>query len=461
MHTLFSDLRFTLRTLAKSPGFAAVAILTLALGLGANTAIFSFVDAVLLKPLPYRDPGNILALWEKRPDGGENGISSLNFLDWRNQNTVFESIAAATGAPVTLSGRAQPELLNARLVSASYFDLFGSRAAFGRTFAPDEDQPGKGQVAVLSARAWESLFGADPHLLGKTIRLDSKEYTVIGVLPPGSVYDRMGAQIWLPLVFDPSSLTRDFHWLIAFARPKPGVTIEQVRAQLDTIGARIAKDYPNSNKGWGIAVDRYVDQAVGRRLKQSLYVLLAAVGFVLLIACVNLANLLLARGSARSREIAIRSALGAGRARLVRQLLTESLLLALCGAAAGLGLGLLLMRSIHAWMPPYLLPAQADVRLDARVLLFLLGIALLTAILFGLGPALQLTGRDSAESLKEGGRGGSSGASHQRLRNALIVTEVSLAFVLLAGAGLLIRSFERLLNVDPGFETTNVITMGL
>jgi putative ABC transport system permease protein len=461
MHTLLSDLRSALRTLGKSPGFAAVAILTLALGLGANTAIFSFVDAVLLKPLPYHDPDQILALWERRPDGGENGISSLNYLDWRNQNTVFQHIAAVSGTLVTLSGRAEPEQFNAQLASASYFDLFGTKAALGRTFAPDEDQPGKGQVAVLSARLWESRFGADPQVIGKTIRLDGKEYTIIGVLPPGSIYDRMWAQIWLPLVLEPASPARSFHWLRAFARPKPGVTLAQARAEMDTIAARIAKDYPDSNKGWGIAVSRYVDEAVGRQLKQSLYVLLAAVGLVLLIACVNLANLLLARGAARSREIAIRSALGAGRARLVRQLLTESLLLALCGAAAGLGLGLLLMRSIKAWLPPYLLPAQADVRLDYRVLLFLLLIAVLTAILFGLGPALQLTGRDAGESLKEGGRSGSSGVSHQRLRSSLVVTEVALAFVLLVGAGLLIRSFERLMNVDPGFETTNVITMSL
>ncbi|MEO7143730.1 MAG: ABC transporter permease [Bryobacteraceae bacterium] len=454
-------MRFGFRAMRKSPGFTAVAILTLALGLGANTAIFSIADGVLLKPLPFPDAGQIVDVWEKPPNGKENGVSTLNYLDWARQNDVFKYTAAVTGAVVTLTGVGEPEQFKAQLVGARYFDLFGAAPSLGRTFAEGEDQAGKGNVVVLSNRTWKSRFGADRRVLGRTITLDNENYTIIGALPEDGVFDRSWPEVWMPLVFTPGNMTRNFHWMRVFARMKPGVTLEQARADMDAIGARIARDYPESNKGWGVTVERYVDEYVAPRLRDSLYVLLAAVAAVLLIGCANLANLLLARGAGREREVAIRSALGAGRARLVRQFLTETVLLSVCGGAAGLALGYGLLRGIQYAMPPGLLPAQADVRLDLRALLFLVSISLATGLFCGVAPAMEASRRDAAEALKEGGRGASSGVARKRLRGTLIVAEVALAFVLLTGAGLLIRSFVRLLNIDPGFEAANVLTMGL
>ena len=457
--TLWQDLRYGARSLTSQPGFSAVAILTLAIAIGANTAIFSFVDGVLLKPVPYRDPEGLVMLWEKPPGGDRNGISTLNFLDWKAQNTVFSHIAAFSGARFTLSA-AEPQLLTGASVSASYFDMMGTQAILGRTFAPDEDQPGKEQVVVLTNRAWQNRFGADPGIVGRSLTLNNKPYTVIGVLPAG-VFDRNFAEIWAPLAFTPERMTRNFHWFRAFARLRPGVTIEQARAEMDAIGARIAEAYPDIKKGWGVTVDRFLDRAVGEQLRQSLYVLLAAVGAVLLIGCANLANLMLARNANRAREVAIRSALGAGKLRLIRQLMTESVLLSSAGAVAGIALGYGLMRAMKFAMPPFMLPAEASVQMDWRVLLFTAAVAVVTGILFGIAPALQATRGDTTGVLKDGGRGSSSGVGRHRLRSALIIGEVALAFVLLTGAGLLLRSFARLLSVDPGFETINTIAMGL
>jgi len=460
MNTLMADVRFAIRGMRRSPGFTVVAILTLALGIGANTAIFSFVDGVLLKPLSNPKPEELVMLWEKPPGGDRNGISALNYLDWQNQSKSFQYMSAVAGGTLTLSGSGEPQQLKATLVSASYFELWGDHAALGRTFAYDEDQPGKDKVVVLTNRLWQSRYAADPKVLGKSITLDGSNYTIIGVLPPG-VYDRNWCEIWLPLAFEPAKLTRNFHWLRAFGRLKPDVSLQQARAEMDAIGAHIAKDYPDSNQGWGVTVDRLVDRLVGPQLRQSLYVLLAAVIAVLMIGCANLANLMLARAAVRDREVAIRSALGAGRGRLVRQFLTESVMLSVMGGVAGLGLGYALMKAIQTWMPPFMVPAQSDVRLDYRVLLFTFAVAVLTGLLFGVAPALQATNRDAAESLKDGGRANTGSVSRHRLRGILIIAEVALAFVLLAGAGLLIRSFSRLASVDPGFDSTNVITMGL
>jgi putative ABC transport system permease protein len=455
-------MRYALRTLRRSPGFTAIALLTLALGIGANTAIFSFVSGVLLKPLPYRDPHSIVLVWEKPPGGGRNGISTLNYLDWKNRNTVFEAMAAVSfGGSVTLTGAGEPEELQGSRVSAPFFDIFGVRAALGRTFAKDEDQPGKSQVVVLSHRLWETRFGADPKILGRTLTLSGKPCTVIGVLPAHGPFDRSWAQLWLPLAFEPRDMTRDYHWLMSYARMKPGVTLKQSQAAMDIIGARIAEAFPESNKGWGVTVERFEDQLVGQQLRRSLYVLLAAVGAILLIGCANLANLSLARGTAREREIALRASLGAGRWRLIRQLLTENLLIAMAGGILGLAVGYGMMRGLTWLMPPYSLPSEADVSIDFNILLFTLAISLLTAILFGLAPAVHTTNVDLAASMKEGGRSATSGAGRARLRGALIVSEVALAFVLLTGAGLLINSFFRLQQVDTGFNSVKVITAGL
>ena len=336
------------RTLRKSPGFATVAVLTLAIGIGANTAIFSFVNGVLLKPLPYGEPDRIVRVLEKPPGGGRNGISTLNYLDWQKDNTVFDYMAAQTGGSVTLTGINEPVQLRGSRVSPHYFDIFGIKPAFGRTFAADEDQAGKERVAVLSHALWDSQFGADPDVVGRTIMLDGEPHTVIGVLPAGGAFDRAFAQIWRPLAFEPQNMTRNFHWFGAFAKLKRGVTLKQAIAQMDTIGARIAHDYPDSNKGWGVSVEAFADTVVGNQLRQSLYVLLSAVGMVLLIGCANLANLTLARGTAREREVAIRASIGAGRWRLVRQFLTENVLLSICGGVLGLALGLALKAGLVA-----------------------------------------------------------------------------------------------------------------
>lgn len=460
MGQLTNDVRFGLRMIRKSPGFTTAAVLTLALGIGGTTAIFSFVDAVLLKPLPFPHSERILNVWEKPPGGDRNGISTLNFLDWKNQNTVFTAMAAQNWGSVTLTDADVPvELRNGR-VSASYFDIFGAKPMLGRTFAPDEDQLGKQYEVILSHRVWESRFGADRNIIGRSIRLNGAPYTVIGVLPSG-LFDRDWQDVWTPLAFRPEEMTRDYHWMISWARLKPGVTLAQAREQMKAIAARIEIAYPQSNKGWSATVDRYQDRMVNDRLRRSLLLLLAAVGAVLLIGCVNLANLLLVRGAGREREVAIRSALGAGRGRLVCQFLTESVLLAGVGGGLGVAFGWALMLGLKARIPPFLLPAEADVTLNGQVLLFAAAIVIVTGILFGIAPAFHSSRSDLVGSLKEGGRGASTSAGRMRVRNVLAAAEIALAFILLSGAALLVQSFYRLQQVDPGFDSTNVITMHL
>ena len=460
MNGLLKDLQYACRTLAKSPGFTIVSMLTLAIGIGANTAIFSFVDSALLKPLPYADADRIVRVLEKPPGFPRNGIATLNFLDWQSQNTVFEHMAAQSGGPLTLTGFGEPVQLRGARVSASYFNIFGIKAVLGRTFAPDEDQRGKERVAVLSHALWVSQFGGDPKLVGRTIRLDGQPYSVVGVLPEGGTFDRSYDQIWTPLAFEPENMTRNFHWFGSFAKLKRGVTIEKARAEMDAIGARIARDYPDSNKGWGVVVERFADVIMDEDMRRPLYVVMAAVGMVLLIGCVNLANLMLLRGAARAREVALRAALGASRQRLVRQFLSEAVLLSLAGGILGLGVGYATMAALKAAIPPYTLPTEVDVKMDGRVLLFALAISVLTGILFGLAPALGATKTDLVTSLKEGG-GGTIGGARHRLRAALVVAEVALAFVLLTGAGLLIRSFFQMMHADTGIDATNVLTAGL
>ncbi len=463
MGSIRQDLTYAFRTLWRSPAFTIVAILTLAIGIGANTAIFSFVDAVLLKPLPYANADRIVRVLEKPPGepDARNGISTLNFLDWQRQNTVFEYMAARTGGSVTLTGIANPIQFRGARMSAHGFDIFGVRAVLGRTFAPDEDQPGKNRVAVLSNSLWRSQFGADRGIIGRAIQLDGEPHIIIGVLPEGGVFDRSFAQIYLPLAFEPQNMTRNFHWFGAMALLKPGVTIEKARAEMDAIGARIAREYPDSNKGWGVAIDPFAETIVGTQLRRSLYVLLSAVGLVLLIACANLANLTLARSTSRDREVAIRASVGAGRRRLIQQFLTESVLLSVIGGVLGVALGYALIAALRAAVPPFSLPSEANVTLDSRVLLFAVALSVITGLVFGLAPAIQATRPNLSGSMKEGGRGSGTGAGRHRLRSALVVTEVALAFLLLTGSGLLIRSFFQIQQVDPGFDSENVITARL
>jgi len=445
----------------KAPAFSAVAVLTLALGIGANSAIYSFVDAALLKPLPYEHPERILQIWEKPPGGGNNVVSAMNFLDWQRQTTSVEAMTASTGGSLTLTGLGEPVLLRAGRVSAGYFDVFAVKPFLGRTFAADEDTPGKEHVVVLSHRLWSAQFGSDPGIVGKSLTLNGEPYTVIGVMPPRSAFDRSFNQLWRPLAFKHSERTRNFHWLSVVGRLKPGVTIEAARSELDAIGGRIAVDYPDSNKGWGVSTLRYMDVVVGQQLQRSLYVLLAAVGMLLLIGCANVANLVLARGTAREREVAVRAALGAGRGRLVRQFLAENILLAIVGGVLGIALGYGLMMWLKFMLPPFYLPAAINVEMDLRVLAFTFALAMATGIVFGLAPALSATKLDLAGAMKEGGRGAAGDSGRRRLRSVLVVVEVALAFILLTGGGLLVRSFFQMMQVELGFNPTNVLTLRL
>jgi putative ABC transport system permease protein len=459
--TWLADARFAGRTFRKNPGFTLFAVLTLALGLGANVAIFSFVDGLLLKPLAYPEPDRIVQIWEKPPRGRRNGVSALNFLDWRDQATSFTAMAARTGDSLTLTGRGEPRQVRAAVVSAPYFDVLGIKAALGRTFAPDEDRPGRDRVIVLSHRFWVSQLGGDAAIVGRSLTLNGDAYTVVGVLEQGGEFDRTFAEVLVPLALDRARVVRNFHYLSVLARLKPGVPFERAQSEMSGIAGRIAEQYPDIKKGWGATVDRLVDRVVNDRLRLSLLVMMAAVGAVLMIGCANLANLLLARATLRTREMALRAALGAGRGRLIRQLLTESVLLSGLGAAGGLVLGFALFHGIRGLLPEFFLPAQTVVGLDWRVVSFLSALALVTGILFGLAPALQGTRRDAASVLKEGGRGAAGSAGRRLMRHALVVSEVALAFVLLVGAGLLIRSFNKLMSVNPGFDSTNIVTMSV
>jgi putative ABC transport system permease protein len=458
---LAHDLRYAARTLGNSPAFAAVAVLTLALGIGANTAIFSFVDGILLRPLPYPDADRIVRVLEKPPGFPRNGISTLNYLDWQRENTVFDFMAAQTGTNMTLSGDREPMLLHCGLVASHYFDIFGIKPVLGRTFLPGEDQLGKDHVILLSYSLWQNRFGGDPSILKRTILLDNQPYTVVGILPPGSAFDRAFNQLWKPLAFEPSNMTRNFHWFGSFARLKPGVSLQRAQKAMDVIGARIARDFPDSNKGWGVVVERYSDAIIGPDMRTALYVLMAATAMVLLISCANLANLALTRGVSREREVSIRASLGASRWRLIRQFLTENVLISLCGGVLGIGVGFVTMRYLNSLIPPNLLPREAEVTMNGRVLLFALAISVLTGLVFGMAPALQATAPDLSNSMKEGGRGSTGGAAKRRLRDLLVVAEISVAFVLLVGSGLMMRSFFHLVNVDTGFDTTNILTMSL
>lgn len=459
IETFAKDLRYAARMLAATPGFTFFAVLTVALALGANAAIFSLVDGVLLKSLGYAEPERIVQLWERRPDRGINGIAPANYLDWAKLSKSFESMAAISGdsmsyLPLTASG--PPVSLNVGIVSSPYFDVFRVKPSLGRTFARDEDQPGKGKVAVLTHRFWTAHFGADPAAVGREFLLNGERYTVVGVLPGAGEFDRSSTDVWIPLVF-PVNPPRNFHSYGAVARLKSGVTFEQAAAEMDSIGRGIAERFPDIKKDWSVTILRYVDRVVNDRMRLSLQVLMWAVIAVLLIGCANLANLLMARATLRSREIAVRMAMGAPRGRIIRMLLTESLLLSTCGAIAGVALGYGLLAWIKSLLPPFFLPAQADVALDGRVMLFLGLAALFTCFAVGLAPAWQASARQSAESLKEGGRANTAGRAKFAIRHVFVGVQVAIAFILLAGGGLLVRSLQRVLDVDLGYSTAGLL----
>ena len=464
METLWQDVKFSARMLAKRPGFAAVAVITLALGIGANTAIFSVVRGVLLRPLPYADPERLVWLWERQPSLDRAPFSGADFLDYESQTKSFDHVVAVRPLNFTLTGQGDPERVRGGVATPNIFAALGKRPVLGRDFAADDAKPGAPRVALLTFGYWQRRFGGDAGVVGRSIALNEASVTIVGVLPQGFTFMR-DVELWLnprhriPEVFsglpDDPTLNRRAHYLSVFGKLKPGVTLAQANADLDAVAKRLQQQYA-SNAGHTASLVSLYD-LVTSDVRPTLLLLSAAVGLVLLIACANVANLLLARATERQREVAIRTALGASRGRLVRQLLTENALLALAGGALGLALAWWGVDALVAARPQDL-PRLSDIRVDTMVLAFTLSVSFLTGLLFGLAPALRASRVGLSEVLKEGGRGAAGGQRHF-LRNLLVVSEVAMSLVLLVGAGLLVKSMVRLLEVKPGFNPKNLATM--
>ena len=467
---MIQDLRFAFRVLFKNKAVTAIALITLALGIGANTAIFSVVNAVLLNPLPYKQPDRLVALWENVPGHGRWRTSPANYFDWKKQNNVFEDVAAFGRSSLTLTGDGEPEQLVGARVSSGYFAVVGVEPFIGRSFSAEEYQPGKGRVVILGHALWHRRYGADNNIINRSITLDNTPYTVVGVMPaglypvsplnPGRItFDEQEQNYWVPMSFSAEwAAARSAHVLGVVARLKQGISIEQATAEMNAIGARLEKEY-SENRGEGILVSPFINEVVGN-VRPALLTLLAAVALVLLIACANVAGLLLAQHAGRSKEIAIRAALGAGRRRLVRQFFMEGVLLSLFGTTAGLALAGLGTQVLLKFVPAGV-PRLAQVSLDWKVLGFTILIALGTCLIFGLGPALQTSKPDLNSALEQSGRTSGPGASKLRFRQLLVVFQISIAVMLVIGAGLLVKSFWLLQRVDPGFQSERVLTAGL
>jgi predicted permease len=462
MGTFWQDIRYGLRMLARRPAITLIAVVTLALGVGANTAIFSVVDAVLLRPLPYKQPDRLVFLTEESQQVPDMSISMADFNDWRATNTVFESMAPYSANSAILTGNGETENLQVRQITAGFFPTFGVQPVLGRALTPDDDKVGSAPVVMLGDGFWARKFARDPNVIGKQITLDGLSYTVIGVLPSSKFHGSwprysLFTSLWRQEDVLGGEANRDSHpGIYAVARMKPGVTLEQARNEMNAIAARLQKEHPKTNTGNGATVDSVLNAYVGS-IRPALLVLMAAVGFVLLIACANIANLSLARTTERNRELAVRTAMGASRFRLIRQLMTESMLLALIGG----GLGLLVAYSVAnavSKISTSSVPRVDTVSIDGGVLLFTLGISLVTGFFFGLFPAWHASRTDIGETMKEGGRSGTASAGKKRVRSVLVVAEVSISLVLLVGAGLMIKSFYRVLQADPGFNSTGVLT---
>ena len=461
MDTVLKDIRYGFRSLLKRPGFTAIALIALALGIGANTAIFSLVNAVVLQPLPYKDPDQLVWVFGSIRNGASSAsVSPADYLDFRAQNKTFENFAASTSPPyaVNLIGTGEPERLNASLITGNYFDTFGVAPALGRGFTLENEKPGQDRVVVLSDALWQRRFGGDPNIVGKSIVLDGKATEVIGVMPPHTVLPQ-AAELWVPLNFDddPEMKMRFAHFLRPIGRLKQSVSLAQAQADTDIIAAQLEQQFPDSNTGWALRLVPLQQQLIGDT-REMVLILFGAVGFVLLIACANVANLLLVRAATRKKEIALRTALGASRLRIVRQMITESVLLALAGGALGAllatwGVKLLVGLSEDA------IPRTANVKIDATVLGFTLLVSLLTGIIFGMVPALRTLKVDLIDSLKDGTRSAGEGALRNRTRSVLVVLESAVAVMLLVGAGLLVRSLIALQHVEPGFNAENVLTL--
>ena len=463
MDSLIKDIRYGFRSLLKHPGFTAIVVITLALGIGANTAIFSLVNAVVLRPLPFPEADQLVWIWGNiRTGGNRASVAPLDYLDFRSQNKTFENLAATFSGPmsVNLTGNGDPERLNASGVTGNFFDTFRIAPALGRGFTLDNEKPGQDQVTVLSYDLWQRRFGGDPEIIEKTIVLNGKATQVVGVMARDVSFPQP-AELWVPINFDasPEMKQRKAHFIRPIGRLKPGVSLTQAQADTDVIAAQLEKQFPDSNTGWSLRLVSLKEHLVGGS-RTYVFILFGAVGLVLLIACANVANLLLVRAAARQKEIALRTALGAGRPRIIRQMITESLLLAIVGGALGallatVGLELLVSLSEDT------IPRTVTVRVDATVLLFTFVISLATGLLFGLAPALRTLNVNLIDSLKEGVRGGGENTLTNRTRSLLVVFESAIAVMLLIGAGLLVRSFIALQGVNPGFDVDNVLTARL
>ncbi|MBV9762356.1 MAG: ABC transporter permease [Acidobacteriaceae bacterium] len=455
METLFHNTRYGFRQLRKKPGLTATVLVTLALGIGANTAIFTVDYATLLAPLPYPDAGQLVMVWSTIR-GGRNAVSTADFLDWKRESRVFQDLNAQTESSFNIATRAQPENVEGRVTTPGLYRMLGYPFFLGRDFLPEEGQPLNDHVVILTHKFWQRL-GSNPHVLGATLRINSEPYTVVGVFAPG-LTDRGQGEFSVPLAFRREQLNRDTRWLDVMGRLKPGVGIKQAQSDMYGVTKRLAGSYPTTNKGWGVSVEPLKNDFIPASRITTLWLLLGAIAFVLLIACVNVANLLLARSLVLQREMAIRSALGAKSGTIFGQRLTESLLLSLAGGALGVGCGYAMLQGLIAVTPPNTLPSEADLRLNWPVLLFTIAATTLAGLLSGCAPAWYASRVDAADALKEGGR---SGAGPHRLRRLLVVMEFALALPLLAGAGLAIHSFWNLMNVDLGVRTDHTLTFFL
>src|SRR5918993_240184 len=462
MESILQDLRYSIRMLLKHPAYTAIAVITLALGIGANTAIFSVVNNVLLRSLPYENPDQIVTLWENnlKDNIPRDDVSPANFLDWHERQQSFSNLAFANPDSVDYTSAGEPEVIPAAVVSKGFFEVFGARPVLGRIFIHEEYEPGKDQVVILSHGAWQRRFGGDKSIIGRSLTLDNQPMTVVGVMPPDFrlyLFDR-DEEMWAPRVpSEAMKQQRKATYLKVVGRLKPNVNVSQAQAELDNISAQLAKEYPNTNEGISLSAVTLPEHLKGK-WRQPLLILFAAVAFVLLIACANVANLTLARGSERERELAIRSAIGADRRRIVRQLLTESLLISVVGCAAGLLLAVWLIDLIVAFNPGDI-PRIDQVGLSRMTLVFVSAVSVLTTLLFGLAPAIQLSKPDPQSTLKDTATSTTANPTKHRLRNGLVVVQVALSVVLLVGAGLLLRSFVVLLNTDPGFAADKVVAI--